>query len=85
MTEEELLREIVDELGVGATPNEIAIALHDWFDSVPENPRDELWREVFHLLFDGAPSTADTERSNEWHQRRAVAYRAVQIRRGAPH
>ena len=31
-------------------PNTIAFALHDWLASVPENPRDPLWREVWYLL-----------------------------------
>ena len=30
-------------------PNTIAITLHDWLASVPENPSDPLWREVWWL------------------------------------
>jgi hypothetical protein len=55
------------------TPNDISLALHDWFDSVPENPRDELWREVYYLLFEG-------DFDPDLHERRADACRAVQLR-----
>jgi hypothetical protein len=54
------------------TPNDIANALHDWFESVPENPRDELWLEVSDLLeYDG---------TEDFYQRRAHACRGVLIR-----
>jgi hypothetical protein len=95
MTEEE----VVDELGVGANPNEIAIVLHDWLDSVPENPRDPLWREVWFLMigyevgpdhgYDDVPDFGPdfwalieplTDGYN-LHERRADAYRAVQLLR----
>ena len=68
------MRMIVEELGVGANPNEIAKALHNWFDNVPENPRDDLWREVHYLLYEAGYDPPDV------HERRADAYRAVQLR-----
>jgi hypothetical protein len=30
-------------------PNKIAFTLHDWLESVPVNPDDPLWREVWWL------------------------------------
>jgi hypothetical protein len=59
MTEDEEMRMIVEELGVGANPNEIAKALHNWFDNVPENPRDDLWREVHYLLYEAGYDPPD--------------------------
>jgi hypothetical protein len=55
------------------TPNDIAIALHNWFDSVAENPRDPLWREVYYLLCEGSFDP-------DLHERSADACRAVQLR-----
>jgi hypothetical protein len=59
--------------GVTMTPNEIAIALHNWFDNIPANPHDPLWREVDYLLREGY-SVPDV------HERRVDACRAVQLR-----
>jgi hypothetical protein len=55
MTDEkaaELFRSLAAEAGLPLwmTPNDVIIALHDWFDSVPENRRDPLWREVNRLV-----------------------------------
>jgi hypothetical protein len=55
MTDEEaaaMFREDAIAAGIPEwmTPNDIAFALHDWLSSVPENPSDPLWREVWFLL-----------------------------------
>ena len=81
MTEEEaaqLFREQAIEAGLPATmtPNDIAIALHEWLDSVPENPRDPLWREVSGLI--------DYDGSSDFYERRAHACRAALLRGQPP-
>ena len=67
------------------TPNDVAITLHNWFDSVPENPRDPLWREVRYLMNLGdGKDDPEVEPATDYdiHERRASALRAVRARGG---
>ena len=80
MTDEEAARMFrEDAIAAGLPPhydpNTIAFALHDWLASVPENPRDPLWREVCFLRL--------IEPLTDWenfYARRAEACRGVLCR-----